>query len=278
MVRAGSAPMAPGPTFRLLATDLDGTVLNSGGAISARSRRALAAVQAAGGVVVLITGRPSRMVLPMAEELGLSGHVICSNGAATHRLSDGGAEERVTLSPQTLRRAIPLLRAAVPDLGLALEWGEDMAAELAYRAGPQSVPDVLDLIDAGYPVLKLMARSGRYAPPELARLVNDCCGAELHASTSGAPFAEIAAHGVDKSAALERLCAKLNIKPSQVIAFGDAPNDLPLLNWAGYGVAVANADERLLDLADEVTLSNDQDGVALVAERLVSEGRFGERE
>ena len=80
---------------------------------------------------------------------------------------------------------------------------------------------------------------------------------------------------MNKSAALERLCAKLGIMHSRVIAFGDAPNDLPLLEWAGYGVAVANADPSLLDLADEVAPSNDEGGVAVVVERLLREGRFG---
>ncbi|WP_293912892.1 HAD family hydrolase [Deinococcus sp.] len=280
MTGAGSAVNPHHQPLRLLATDLDGTLLSTAGTVSKRSRRALASVQAAGGVVVLITGRPSRMVLGVAEELGLIGHVICSNGAATHRLSDGAAEERLSLAPEILRRVIPLLRAAVPGIGLALEWGDAMAAEQSYRRLPESdgaadVPDILGVIGAGHPVLKVMARSARHAPPDLARLINACCGAEVHASTSGAPFAEIAAQGVDKGAALERLCLRLGVTQGQVIAFGDAPNDLPLLAWAGYGVAVANADQALLELADEVAPSNDADGVAVVVERLLDVGRFG---
>lgn len=264
--------------LRLVATDLDGTLLNAAGEVSDRSRAALAGVQAAGGVVVLITGRPSRMVLPLAGELGLSGHVICSNGAAIHRLSDGGAEVLFALSPAVLRRAVPLLRSACPDLGLALEWGVGMQAEVAYRAAPDSVNDVLDALDDGPPVLKVMARSAALSPPQLCDLINACCGQDLHASTSGAPFAEIAARGVHKSAALSRLCDALGIQPAEVVAFGDAPNDLPLLAWAGRGVAVANAEAEVKALADELTLSNDQDGVAAVLERLLAAGEIGSGE
>ncbi|AWN22614.1 hydrolase [Deinococcus irradiatisoli] len=267
--------MTAASRFRLVASDLDGTLLTSRQDVSARSRAALAAVQAAGGVVVLITGRPSRMVLPLAADLGLAGHVICSNGAAIHRLPGGEAEELRTLSPDTLRRAVPQLRRACPDLGLALEWGEDMQAETAYRAAPDSVADVLDVLDAGYPVLKVMARSTRRSPPALAELINAECGDDLHASLSGAPFAEIAARGVNKSAALARLCAALNVAPDEVIAFGDAPNDLPLLSWAGRGVAVANAVDEVKALADEVTLGHDEDGVAAVLERLLAGGLIG---
>ncbi|GAA3998757.1 HAD family hydrolase [Deinococcus rubellus] len=260
--------------FRLVATDLDGTLLSSAGEVSGRSRTALLGVQAAGGVVVLITGRPSRTVLPLAGELGLSGHVICSNGAAIHRLSDGGVEVLWALSPEVLRRAVPVLRAACPDLGLALEWGTDMQAEVAYRAAPDSVGDVLDVLDDGPPVLKVIACSATLSPLELCDLINDRCGQDVHASTSGAPFAEIAARGVHKSAALSRLCAALGIQATEVIAFGDAPNDLPLLAWAGRGVAVANADAEVKALAQELTLSNDQDGVAAVLERLLAAGEF----
>ena len=260
--------------LRLVATDLDGTLLNTAGEVSERSRAALTGVQAAGGVVVLITGRPSRMVLPMAGELGLSGHVICSNGAALHRLSDGGAEALFPVPPGVLRRAVPLLRAACPDLGLALEWGVGMQAEVAYRAAPGSVGDVLDALEGGPPVLKVMARSASRSPLELCGLINDRCGQALHASTSGAPFAEIAARGVHKSAALSQLCAALGLQAAEVIAFGDAPNDLPLLAWAGRGVAVANADAEVKALAGEVTLSNDQDGVAVVLERLLAAGEI----
>ena len=261
--------------FRLVATDLDGTLLTSQQTVTERCRASLAGVQRAGGVVVLITGRPSRTVLPLAAELGISGHIICSNGAAIHRLSDGGAENLRSLSPAVLRRTLPRLRQRIPDIAFALEWGYGMQAETAYRAAPEHVNDVLDVLGEDHPILKVMARAASLAPAELARRINDICGQELHASTSGAPFAEIAAQGVNKSAALAHLCGVLDIEAAEALAFGDAPNDLPLLSWAGRGVAVANAVPEVQALADEVTLSNDDDGVAVVLERLLAAGEIG---
>lgn len=270
-------------TFKLVASDLDGTLLNGAGEVSQRSRKALAAVQAVGSVVVLTTGRPSRMVLPLARELNLSGHVICSNGAAIHRLG-GQTEDLRVLQPEVLRRVVTRLRSACPDVGLVLEWGSGMQVETAYQQLAESqgenrsgVGDVLDLLNHGYPVLKVMARSLRLSPHQLAELINNQSGDEVHASLSGAPFAEIAAKGVHKSAALERLCAALGITAAEVVAFGDAPNDLSLLEWAGHSVAVANAAPEVKALADEVTLSNDLDGVAVVLERLLGDEALGVR-
>ena len=87
---------------------------------------------------------------------------------------------------------------------------------------------------------------------------------------SGAPFVEIAAAGITKASALASLCAQLGIASSQVIAFGDMPNDLPMLQWAGHSVAVANAHPDLLAMVDEVTATNEDDGVAVVLERLLA--------
>jgi hydroxymethylpyrimidine pyrophosphatase-like HAD family hydrolase len=89
---------------------------------------------------------------------------------------------------------------------------------------------------------------------------------------SGSNFVEVAAAGVTKARALERHCAELAIAAEQVIAFGDMPNDLPMMRWAGRGVAVANAHPEVLAAADDVSCSNDDDGVALVLERLAQTG------
>ncbi|WP_331715508.1 HAD-IIB family hydrolase [Tessaracoccus coleopterorum] len=91
-------------------------------------------------------------------------------------------------------------------------------------------------------------------------------------STSGAPFLEVAAGGVNKATGLEKLCGRLGIDRSEVIAFGDNNNDVEMLGWVGHGVAMGNALPEVAGLADEVTLSNDEDGVALVVERLAAAG------
>ena len=87
---------------------------------------------------------------------------------------------------------------------------------------------------------------------------------------SGAPFLEVMAAGVDKAWGVARLCERLGIDREDVVAFGDAPNDVEMLAWAGHGVAVANAVPEAREAADEVTASDEDDGVALVLERLLA--------
>ncbi|GGR00796.1 Cof-type HAD-IIB family hydrolase [Deinococcus ruber] len=264
--------------MKLIATDLDGTLLNSAGEVSARSRATLQRAQQAGLVVVLITGRPSRMVLPLAEHLGLQGHIICSNGAATHRLPDGVAEDLQPIPAHVLHALIPQLRIELPDVSLALEWGSGMAREqnvpdVAHAAEPksrpQSTPDLLTLLDS-QPILKLIARSAALDPLALNARINQLGGGSVHASSSGAPFSEVAAAHVSKAYALERLCGLLGVAAQEVVVFGDAPNDLPMMRWAGRAVAVANAQPDVQQAAAEVTLSNDEDGVAAYLERYLA--------
>jgi len=86
---------------------------------------------------------------------------------------------------------------------------------------------------------------------------------------SGAPFVEVMAAGVSKASGLAQLCTRLGVERSEVLAFGDGLNDREMLTWAGHGVAVANAEDAVKDVADELTSSNDEDGVALVIEALL---------
>ena len=264
--------------MKLIATDLDGTLLNSAGEVSARSRTALRLAQQAGFVVVLVTGRPSRMVLPLAEHLGLQGHIICSNGAATHRLPEGSAEDLQPIPAAVLHTLIPRLRAEIPGVSLALEWGSGMAREQdvpdvahaaeAGSASQESAPDLLSLLDA-QPILKLIARSPALGTLALNARINALGAGQVHASSSGAPFSEVAAAHVSKAYALERLCGLLGVAARDVVVFGDAPNDLPMMKWAGRAVAVANAQPEVQQVAAEITLQNDEDGVAVYVERLL---------
>src|SRR5207237_1234912 len=120
------------------------------------------------------------------------------------------------------------------------------------------------------PVVKLLVRHPELDSDELmakARAVVGELAAVTHSSADG--LVEIADAGVSKAVALQDLAAERELGADDVIAFGDMPNDLPLLEWAGWGVAVANAHPDVRELADEVTASNDDDGVAQVLERLV---------
>jgi hydroxymethylpyrimidine pyrophosphatase-like HAD family hydrolase len=254
--------------IRLIASDLDGTLLNSQGELSVRNAAALEAAQLAGLVVVLITGRPVRLVLPLARELALSGHVICANGAATYRLPGGEIEDVVGIAPEVLQGAIPRLRASVPGIGFALEYGDVVIRERALRDDPDSVPDILDAVQQR-PLLKLIARAPELDTHALNDRINLLCTGILDATSSGASFSEVAANGANKGFALARLCGLLGVQQHEIMAFGDAHNDLPLLAQAGVPVAVGNAVLDLKQAALLVTGSNDEDGVAQVIERVL---------
>jgi hypothetical protein len=131
--------------------------------------------------------------------------------------------------------------------------------------GPR--PDALDFVDV--PVSKLIVQHPQLSQSELFELVAGICGEDATATISGEVLVEVSAAGVTKAYALAALCEELAVDAASVLAFGDMPNDIPMLQWAGHGVAVENAHPDVIAVADEVTASNDDDGVAAVLERIL---------
>ena len=275
----GGAP-APGPgpagaPVRLVATDLDGTLLRSDGTVSARTRAALALARARGVEVVASTGRPPRLVAALGEQLGGSVDVaVCANGAMTVALGAGGAVagvlEHHPLAPPLTQRVVAGLRAALPGILFTFELGLDWAREPAFQEAfrPPPAPRLADALElAAEPVTKLLARHPSLPFDHVLATAQAVCGGDAVATTAGGPTVEISAAGVTKAWALARLCVGRGVAPAEVLAFGDAPNDLELLAFAGRAVAVANAKPEVLAAVHEVTAANDEDGVALVLER-----------
>ncbi|SMB86218.1 HAD family hydrolase [Deinococcus hopiensis] len=263
---------------RLLALDLDGTLLRSDGTLGGRTRVALQEATQLGWVVFPVTARPSRNAVALALEEDWP-EIACSNGAVTHR-SDGEVLQIVPFHVPEVRAFVETARAALPGITFGAEWGEYMTAEQAYdelRGGGnpievgrhRPVNDVLLDLKEAKPPLKLMARHPHFNGPNLVTLLQQGT-TELSITASTMSFAEITAAGVNKVAAVKAACQRHQISQAQVVAFGDMPIDAPLLAWVGHGVAVANSRPDVLVVADEVTASNDQEGVALVLERLLS--------
>jgi Cof subfamily protein (haloacid dehalogenase superfamily) len=260
-------------TPRVVATDLDGTIIRSDGSISARTRAALAAVEDAGALVVIVTGRPPRWLTGIAEQTGHHGLAICSNGAVVWDLHTEQVVDEHPLDAETVTRIAADLRAELPGLGFAVESvTHGFAHEPVYRPRwPTDEQTVVAHLEAlvSTPVVKLLARHEDMSADELlarARaVVGDGLATLTHSSRDG--LLEISAAGVTKASTLTRVCADAGYSAADVVAFGDMPNDLPMLAWAGTGVAVANAHPSVLAAVDEVTASNDDDGVALVLER-----------
>ena len=262
-----------------MATDLDGTIVRSDGSLSRRTVAALHAVERAGATVVFVTGRPTRWMAEVAERTGHTGLAICANGAIVYDLRTERVVERYPLAPQLAAEVVRALRAALPDAGFAVESERGFAHEPAYvprydLPADVRVGDIEALLDG--PVTKLLVRHEVRCSDDLlaaARAVVGDLAEVTHSTPSGGALLEISAAGVSKATTLARFCAERDIAAAEVLAFGDMPNDLPMLAWAGHAVAVANAHPEVQAVADEITASNDDDGVALVVERLLAAAR-----
>lgn len=262
----------PAGVPKVVATDLDGTIVRSDGSISERTRTALSLAEDAGAMVVFVTGRPPRWMRPVAEATGHRGVAICANGAFLYDLHAERVVEEFLLQPAVAAEVVRVLRDALPDAAFAVERDEQFGHEPHYVSRwpvPEDtlVADIEALLSA--PVAKLLVRHEALASDALlARAREAAAGLATMTHSSREGLLEISAAGITKASTLERLCAEHGLGAADVIAFGDMPNDLPLLAWAGRAIAVANAHPDVLAAVEEVTASNDDDGVAAVLEAL----------
>jgi Cof subfamily protein (haloacid dehalogenase superfamily) len=260
-------------TVRLVACDLDGTLLLPDATVSARSLAAIGRLRQAGIAFLLVTGRPPRSVREIAARAGLGGMAVCANGALVYDLDAGQVLTSTPLASGTGRRLVRELRRALPGVLFAAEDERGFRREAAWEGhGLDAVAEVVhaDPVDlVAEPVAKLLLRHPELAQVELVERVRELASDRAVVTYSGDSLVEISAAGVTKAYALDWVCRRLGIPAAAVVAFGDMPNDLPMLAWAGHAVAVANARPEVREAADEVTASNLDDGVALVLERLV---------
>jgi Cof subfamily protein (haloacid dehalogenase superfamily) len=264
--------------IRLIATDLDGTLLRPDKTISQYTYTILQQIQAAGIVVVLISARPPRVIRKIAQEIGITGLAICCNGAITYDLDQEMIVQHTPILPNLALRLIQRLRQELPGLSFACESPSQFKCEPRYLhlcATPKHKQSAFHVTDAlafcNEPLTKLIALHPTYSPEELGRLTAHITGEDVIVVHSGAPFIEISAAGVNKAWALATQCEQLGITAQEVVAFGDMPNDLSMLQWAGHAVAVANAHPQVRKAVHEITASNAEDGVTLVLERLLSQ-------
>ena len=260
---------------QLVVTDLDGTIVRTDRTISERTRQALKAVEASGRLVVFVSGRPPRWLHEIADATGHTGLAVCSNGAMCYDLHTERILWTEWLVPEAMAEVVRRLRPAIPELAWAIEYGAEFGQDLSYRhhydldAKPIQAP-IEELIER--PAAKLLARHPSIDADTLMAQAIELAGdvaTFTHTTYSGGGLLEISAHGVTKASGLARLAREQRISAAHAVAFGDMPNDVPMFAWAGWSVAVANAHPAVQAAADEITASNDDDGVAIVLERLV---------
>jgi Cof subfamily protein (haloacid dehalogenase superfamily) len=269
----GAGPGRSG--VRLVASDLDGTLLRPDGTVSERTRAAIERVIAAGVTFVIVTGRPARSVREIAARAGVRGLAICANGALVYDLDADKVVAATPLTAEVGRRLVAELQAALPGTVFASETEDRFQAMTGWgrrslpAPGRVEIDDPLALVAA--PVIKLLVRHPERPFAELVERVRAVAGEDAVVTWSGVGLAEVSAAGVTKAFALEWVCRRLGVTPDQVVALGDMPNDLPMLVWAGRSVAVANADAEVVATADEVTAANTDDGVAIILERIAAD-------
>jgi Cof subfamily protein (haloacid dehalogenase superfamily) len=261
---------------RLVAIDLDGTLLRSDHTVSSRARNALATARAAGIEIVLATARSPRSARLIAADAGLTGTAICANGAIVYDLDTDRILEHTPLPASTAHRLVVGLRARVP--GVAFGWEHELrfGSEPAYEQlrsegwwpRPDDAYPPCDPLSWTGPMTKLLARCPDADLEELLAVSRTLAGDDASATLAGDAFVELAAAGVGKEHAVAAIAAGRGIDRARVVAFGDHLTDAAMVAWAGHGVAVANAHPAVLAAADEVTASNDEDGVAIVLERI----------
>ncbi|MEZ5094441.1 HAD family hydrolase [Nocardioides sp.] len=257
---------------RLVATDLDGTLVHSDGTVTARTRAVLERLEARGVPVVFVTGRPLRWTVEVFEHVGEHGLAVVSNGGLVWNVHERRVELERTIAPVTGLEVARRLRAAVPGSAFAVETVAGIALEPAFLER-HPIPEgsrrgrIEEIFDA--PALKLLARHEELGPLDYWLRAEAAAGdlAEFTWS-SDTTLLEISAAGVTKASTLALVCARLGVDRRHVVAFGDMPNDLPMMEWAGRSYAMANAHRTVLDAADAVVPSNDDDGVAATLEAL----------
>ena len=261
----------------MIASDIDGTLLRDDGTMTDRTVAALAAAEESGIVVVLCTGRPPRWMKPIAEATGHHGLAVCANGAIVYDLHTEQVVESFPIDVEIGRRLATALKSALPDAQLAVErvdgmWREPAYIPIAPTGHTEATFEELLL----EPMVKIIAKHPDMDAGELHAAAHQAVAelAELAETTySSGSLIEISATGVTKAFALERLATERGIEAADVIAFGDMPNDIPMLSWAGRGVAVGNAHPDVIDIADDVCASNEEDGVAQVIEEILTRSR-----
>lgn len=268
----------------LIAIDMDGTMLNAAGALTDRTANAIHAAADAGYTMVIATGRPPHLVTSFVDRLGGAvSHVVATNGSliSTFPVDDGNEPQLLHLLSFDTNRArsiVTAIRATRPGYGFAYATDAGFAHESGFAermpaaVHDKPVPDVLAL--GGETAFKLFAFHDEVGPYELLDLLPPIVNAEPDAELfsvghMGADAVEIGPASTDKSAGMSWLCDHLGVEACDVIAIGDERNDLTMIEWAGVGVAMSNAEQSVRRAADLVIGNHDNDGVAAYLEGLV---------
>lgn len=263
----------------LVAIDVDGTLLRTDKQISRRCATAVAGATASGIRVVLASARPPRSLRELRDRLRLDTLQINYNGALIHDPMRNRHIYHQPMDPILVRRIVKTARYIDPDVVVSVEildkWYTDHFSndlgDFPVETSRRFAPDFVGPLDAflNVPVTKLMLLG---PPPRLAAvraMIRKRFASRIALPVSDTFLVQVAHPQVDKGDALRRVAGIYDVPQDRVMAIGDAPNDVGMLKWAGLGVAMANGWEEARSVADAITPSNDEDGVAVALSRWV---------
>jgi 5-amino-6-(5-phospho-D-ribitylamino)uracil phosphatase len=263
----------------LIALDLDGTLLKDNKTISPFTKDILLRAKAAGHIVVIATGRPYRASKMYYEELGLTTPIVNFNGAFVHHPKDDSwgiyhtplqletAKEIIEVS-ETYR--VKNIVAEIMDDVYFHEHDEKLLDIVQFGNPTIEIGDLRQILKAD-PTSILIHTDEEHAD-DIQKYLSDVHANVLHHRRWSAPWhiIEIVRAGIDKSVGLKRIAEYYQIPKERVIAFGDEDNDMEMIEWAGYGIAMGNAIEPLKQIAKDVTKTNEEDGIGVYLKALLN--------
>lgn len=276
--------------LKAIILDIDGTLVNSQKKISERTKKALLLAQEKGIKLILASGRPIRGMMNVMHELEMDKHhglVVAYNGAS---VMDCESKEIVFNKAMTPEEAQSVLNHVKNfDVIPMVAKDETMYVNNVYNGMLMYKNNLINIIEyesrggnyllceksdlaafVDFPLNKiLLAGDPDYLKENYSKISEPFKG-KLSSMFTAAFYYEFTAQGIDKANALNEVLVPMGIKPEDTISFGDGQNDLSIINFAGIGVAMGNAVEELKNAADEITLSNDEDGIAHVLDRYLS--------
>ncbi len=273
---AGGSPAADTWAPKLVALDIDGTILDHDQVLTDRVRAAVAAVADTGVHVVIATGRSLHETLPVLDRLGLvSGWAVCSNGSVTLRLdplAESGYEvsDTVTFDPSNI---LTLLREHLPTALYALETGAgDFLLTAPFPPGELEGPHIRvagfeEL--AGQRACRVVVRSPDHTSDDFMTLTKSLGMHGVNYAVGWTAWLDLAPDGVSKASALETIRGRLAVDQDATLAVGDGRNDIEMFGWAGRAVAMGNATDDVKCHADLITGTVSEDGLAEVLETLL---------
>ena len=260
---------------RLLAFDIDGTLLRSDGTVAPRVRAAINSLKQRGCILVLSTGRPWAQVTRIAKEIGGVDYCVCLNGAVVVG-NDGSLLTERTMSREQTRTSAQLARRLIPGVALAADmadgrhiWDQNFSHEFPadFAIDATRVPDAIAAVDG--PVLTWLLDCKELDALRVIEILKPRMPPGTEVRPSGLETPEIVASGVNKASGLAEIAEICGVGALNAWVFGDGLNDLDMFGWAGCSVAMGNAHTDVLAKADLVAPSNDEDGVAVIVESLL---------